>query len=108
MPLARELADFRRAVNQAMALNDKRGFDYFAGWHGVPLGWCRHHDVLFLPWHRAYLYWVELALQSQVPGVTLPWWDWSKDGAIPSAYSSAEAQITVTGMHGRRGKWPGG
>jgi hypothetical protein len=23
-------------------LNDKRGFDYFAGWHGVPLGWCQH------------------------------------------------------------------
>jgi hypothetical protein len=24
-----------------------------------------------MPWHRAYLYWLELALQSQVPGVTL-------------------------------------
>jgi hypothetical protein len=31
------------------------GFDYFAGWHGVPLGWYQHHDPLFLPWHRAYL-----------------------------------------------------
>ena len=47
-----ELADFRRAVKQALALTDKRGFDYFAGWHGVPLGWCQHHDLLFLPWHR--------------------------------------------------------
>jgi hypothetical protein len=34
---AQELTDFRRAVKQAIALNDKRGFDYFAGWHGVPL-----------------------------------------------------------------------
>jgi hypothetical protein len=25
---AQELADFRRAVKQAIALNDKRGFDY--------------------------------------------------------------------------------
>ena len=88
---AQELADFRRAVKQALALNDKRGFDYFASWHGVPFGWCQHHDPLFLPWHRAYLYWLELALQSEVPGVTLPWWDWSKDAAIPSAYSSAQA-----------------
>jgi hypothetical protein len=37
---AQELADFRRAVKQA--LNDKRGFDYFAGRHDVPLGWCQH------------------------------------------------------------------
>lgn len=88
---AQELSDFRRAVKQAVALNDKRGFEYFASWHGVPLGWCQHHDPLFLPWHRAYLYWLELALQSEVSGVTLPWWDWSKAGAIPAAYSSAQA-----------------
>ena len=33
---------------------------------------------LFLPWHRAYLYFFELALQDQDPAhaVTLPWWDW--------------------------------
>jgi len=53
---AQELADFRRAVKQALALNDKRGLDYFASWHGVPFGWCQHHDARFLPWHRAYLY----------------------------------------------------
>lgn len=62
---AQEFTDFRRAVKQAIALNDKRGFDYFAGWHGVPLGWCHYHDPAFLSWHRAYLYWLELALQSQ-------------------------------------------
>jgi tyrosinase len=88
---AAELADFRRAVKQALDLNDKRGFDYFASWHGVPFGWCQHHDLLFLPWHRAYLYWLELALQSEVPGVTLPWWDWSKAAGLPSAYASAQA-----------------
>ena len=33
----KELSDFRRAVKQALTLtlDDKRGFDYFAGWHGV-------------------------------------------------------------------------
>ena len=33
----------------------------------------------------------ELALQSEIPGVTLPWWDWSKDRAVPAAYPSAQA-----------------
>jgi hypothetical protein len=35
---SQELTDFRRAIKQAMALNYKRSFEYFAGWHGVPLG----------------------------------------------------------------------
>jgi tyrosinase len=88
---AQELTDLRAAIKQSIALKDKRSYEYFAGWHGVPLGWCQHHDTLFLPWHRAYLYWLELALQSQVPGVTLPWWDWSSTGAIPGAYAVAQA-----------------
>lgn len=33
-----ELADLRRASSQAIQLNDKRGLEYFAGWHGVPWG----------------------------------------------------------------------
>lgn len=31
---------------------------------------------LFFPWHRAYLYRFEQALQDQVSDVTIPWWDW--------------------------------
>lgn len=88
---AQELTDLRRAIRESVALKDKRSYEYFAGWHGVPLGWCQHHDPLFLPWHRAYLYWLELALQSQVPGVTLPWWDTSTAAAIPESYSIAQA-----------------
>ena len=49
-----------------MRLQDDRGFWYFAGWHGVPFNWCEHHTELFLPWHRAYLYYFELALHEQV------------------------------------------
>jgi tyrosinase len=106
-----ELAAFRQAIKQAMDINDKRGFEYFAGWHGVPLGWCQHHDPLFLPWHRAYLYWLELALQSQVSGVTLPWWDWTASGTIPAAYTGADnvlaagAAIKVFGAEPKAG-WP--
>jgi len=48
---ARELTGLRRAIKQTIVLNYKRGFDDFAGWHGVPLGWCQQHDALFLLWH---------------------------------------------------------
>ena len=81
-----ELDSLRRAFAGAMQLSDERGFSYFAGWHGEPFNWCEHHTPLFLPWHRQYLYYFELALQAIVPGVTLPWWDWTTSDAIPAAY----------------------
>jgi tyrosinase len=42
--------------------------------------YCTHGTPLFLPWHRAYLYFFELALRDLVPdlgGFALPWWDWT-------------------------------
>jgi tyrosinase len=82
-----QLADLRQAFKATMALTDERGFWYFAGWHGEPFNWCEHGTDLFLPWHRAYLYYFELALQTQVPGVTLPWWDWTVSDRLPKAYA---------------------
>lgn len=35
-----------------------------------------HQNIGFLPWHREYLRRFELALQSVVPGVTIPYWPW--------------------------------
>jgi hypothetical protein len=35
---AQKSPDFRRAVKQALTLNDKRGSDYFASWHAVAPG----------------------------------------------------------------------
>lgn len=86
-----QLADFRRAVAASMALSDNRGYSYFAGWHGQPFDWCWHHNPLFLPWHRQYLHFFELSLQSLVPGVTLPWWDWTVFDQIPPAYVEDQA-----------------
>lgn len=86
-----QLADFRRAITASMKLSDQRGYSYFAGWHGQPFEWCKHHDPLFLPWHRQYLHFFELSLQDLVPGVTLPWWDWTVLDAIPPAYVAEQA-----------------
>lgn len=90
---AGQLADLRKAIAAAQAIGDDRGYQYWAGIHGLPLPIsCVHHRELFLPWHRAYLYMLEKALQERVPGVTLPWWDWTNhtDG-IPEAYAKRRA-----------------
>jgi tyrosinase len=83
---AAQVADFRNAYSQMQAISDNRGYQYFAGLHGVPNWYCWHHQQnarsaqqmqLFPVWHRAYLYNFEMAMRDRVPGVTLPWWDWT-------------------------------
>jgi tyrosinase len=86
-----ELSAFRRAIRGVMDRHDNRGFQFYAGWHGIPLGICEHHNRLFLPWHRAYLYHFELALQDIDASVALPWWDWLTEPGLPEAYTVAEA-----------------
>lgn len=95
-----ELQKLRLAFSRLMEIRDNRGFNYIAGIHGSPQFKCWHHWrrrgelrnlPLFCPWHRAYLYWLEQSLQEQVPGVTLPWWDWSSNTSrqlgLPRAYT---------------------
>jgi len=91
----KELADYREAFRRVYAINDNRGYQYFAGIHGLPNpAQCEHGNNLFLPWHRAYLYDFEKALQEQVPGVTIPYWDWtsekSRRNGIPRAFTEEE------------------
>ena len=47
----------------------------FMGWTGT---------LRFLAWHRAFLHELEKVLQSHVPGVTIPYWDWANDHSLPS------------------------
>lgn len=94
---ADEIAGLRRAWEQMKDISetvrsDHRGFFEHAGLHGVPYWLCPHHlpERLFLPWHRAYLYRLEQALQDQVAGVTLPWWDWTATREIPGPFADAD------------------
>jgi tyrosinase len=87
-----QLADLRQAITLAQRIGDDRGYQYWAGIHGLPLPmYCKHGSPFFLPWHRAYLYFFEKELQDRVAGVTLPWWDWTQNHAegLPAAYSRA-------------------
>jgi tyrosinase len=93
---AAQLATLRSAYSASMRVNDDRGWQHWAGIHGLPLPmYCQHHTPLFLPWHRAYLYYFELSLKEFQPTVTLPWWDWtaalSHRAGLPAAYTVAEA-----------------
>lgn len=42
-----------------------------------------HNGPAFLPWHRYYLYRFERQLQRRMPGVTIPYWDWTQDADDP-------------------------
>jgi tyrosinase len=102
------LRRFGEAVQRLLERPDNRGFQYFAGWHGVPLGICRHHDVYFLPWHRGYLYFFELALQDIDADVTLPWWNWMDEQGIPASFEQPPldgAPIDPMGVPHQPG-WP--
>jgi tyrosinase len=90
---AQQLAALRRAFGAVEAIADDRGFGHWAGIHGLPLPmYCQHGTRLFLPWHRAYLYFFELALRDQVPEAALAWWDWTSSSSqregIPAAFAA--------------------
>ncbi|MGO9822337.1 MAG: tyrosinase family protein [Solirubrobacteraceae bacterium] len=90
---ADQLAMFRAAMSAAMGISDERGYNYQAGIHGLPLPIScdiAHGRPVFLPWHRAYLYFFELALRDQQPDVALPWWDWTTLPSIPDAYGQQQ------------------
>ena len=67
-PGAAHMTAFMNAMTAAEALRDNRGYNHIAGFHGAPDWYCWHHQFsrktplqarLFLPWHRAYLWWLE-------------------------------------------------
>src|SRR6187200_243262 len=106
---------FRDGMRAAEAIGDNRGYNHIAGFHGAPNWFCWHHQFsrrtpvqarLFLPWHRAYLWWLEQALQDQVPGASLPWWDWRRDRSVPRAYRARRGDGGSNPLAGSRAVVP--
>jgi tyrosinase len=101
---ANDLAAFRQAIEQSMTINDTRGFIHFAGLHGLPSFLCKHGSPLFLPWHRAYLYMLEMSLRDISPNVSLPWWDWTSDishaTGVPAAYTDPAPNSLLSSQTG--------
>jgi tyrosinase len=94
-----QVGHVRDAYAAVQGLADDRGYQHHAGIHGLPLPiYCQHTTSqrfasLFLPWHRAYLYFFERALRDQQSGLAQPWWDWTApapdNAGIPEAYAKA-------------------
>ncbi|WAZ19848.1 tyrosinase family protein [Streptomyces cinnabarinus] len=63
-----------------------------------------HWNIGFCAWHRQYVRQFEKALQTEVPGVTVPYWDWTDhpgavaklftDGFLASLGTGAPADVT--------------
>lgn len=96
-PATPHMVQFRNAMRTIQSLNDNRGYHQIAGFHGAPGRYCWHNQFsprtpltarVFLPWHRAYLYHLEQALQDVSEDVSLPWWDWTQGAGIPAAYAA--------------------
>jgi len=86
---APQIAEFRTALAKLQKWTDDRGYQRWAGVHGLPgQMYCdlAHGQPSFLPWHRAYLYRFERALRDTGHDVMLPWWDWTKTREVPAAY----------------------
>jgi tyrosinase len=112
---AAHMERFREALGKAQELSDNRGYNHIAGFHGAPNWYCWHHQFsprtpvqarLFLPWHRAYLWWLEQALQDRVDGVAIPWWDWTRTRRIPRAYASRTVDGNRNPLYSSRARVP--
>jgi len=84
---AADLATYRQAVTLMKALpsSDPRNWARQAEIHQ---NHCPHGNWLFLPWHRAYLYYFEqiCAELTGVPGFALPYWNWTSNPSIPAEF----------------------
>ena len=108
---APHMISFRQAMQQAEALRDNTGYNHIAGYHGAPNWYCWHHQQsrgtplqarLFLPWHRAYLYRLEQALQDLRSRVALPWWDWTVVRRVPPSYAARRIDEQPNPLAGTR------
>lgn len=121
---AAHIQPFRAAMAKAQQRSDNESYNWIAGFHGAPGWYCWHHQInrktplqarLFLPWHRAYLWWLEQALQDRArdlppslrdADIALPWWNWTKVTTIPPAYNSERIDGEANPLYASRAKVP--
>lgn len=81
------LTAYRSAVTRMRELpeSDPRNWRRQASIHN---DFCPHGNWLFLPWHRAYLYYFERICRklSGMADFALPYWNWTKDPSVPGSF----------------------
>jgi tyrosinase len=83
---AQDVSNFRLAVWTMAQRKDNLGFQYVASYHGIDQFLCVHGKPGFALWHRPYMLTFEQAMQDFVPGVYLPYWDWTSQTEIPQIF----------------------
>ncbi len=82
-----DLVSYRAAVTAMKALpsSDARNWTRQAEIHQ---NFCPHGNWLFLPWHRAYMWYFEEICRelSGNNAFALPYWNWQNDKQIPAAF----------------------
>ncbi|CAM9152411.1 unnamed protein product [Hapterophycus canaliculatus] len=100
---------------QELPPDDPNSYWVIAGYHGIPLapfdpeqphlpppfawwgGYCHHGNVLFPMWHRAYVQHIENALRTQVPDVTMAYWDkgskHSRNDGLPASLTDEFVEL---------------
>lgn len=86
---AADLTTLAAAITAMKALpaSDQRSWDNQVAIHGTTP---RHHSWLFLPWHRAYLFYFEEICRELTGTDTfaLPYWNWTTTPTIPAEFTS--------------------
>lgn len=83
------LQTYRAAVSAMKALDSDSTNPH--GWTRqarIHLDHCPHGNWLFLPWHRAYLWYFEEICRQLTgeEGFALPYWNWTANPTIPAAF----------------------
>ena len=94
---ANELFDLRIAMSTFQQNININGYHDLAGYHGLPKRFCPHDDrVLFLAWHRYYIYKFESELRNINSNLSLPYWDWTDDTIFDDSLTPAHKDKTFT------------
>lgn len=84
-----DLETYKEGIRLMKALDSSDPFhwDNQAQVHGKS-GQCQHRNWHFLPWHRAYLFYLEEAVRVVTGNndFALPYWDWTKHPTIPGVF----------------------
>ena len=72
----------------------------------ITQGHYQRNDLLFLPWARAYFWWFEQALRAMVPGVSLPYWDYTSVTAVEEGIPDCLSQPYYTNEDGVQAENP--
>src|SRR5262249_34138763 len=107
-----QVESLRRGIRvmKSRPANDPTSWQFQANIHGTldpvndPIfSQCEHGTLHFFTWHRGYLFFFERILRaaSGDASLTLPYWDWSTDRAVPIAYRQPANQANPL-FHPRR------